>query len=280
MNTIALILLVLVLTVVQLSLGFSPQTFRHVRPINRKFEHLVQTPPFPSAKVTALNAVPDIDVISLVAGQENYGLAVVCVGEALWSFLSAPSLSHAKILLPAAIAATILVVVSGPMISSGDIASVGTGLWIATAVSTGLGVSYIARLLASFSPSPKEIAALGLLFSVAGFFSFTQNLLVDGFVSLPSLPSIDIPAINFDIPNIELSLPSLPSVELPEISAPNLELSLPSLPSLESPDVDIPIPNIDMSSPTVPALDAQDVSTLVPNLDLPTSNAPTVDSTD
>ena len=84
------------------------------------------------------------------------------------------------------------------MITSGDLSSVGTGLWIATGVSVGLGASYGFRLLAPFSPSPKEIAFLGLLVAVAGFFSFSQNLVVDGFVTLPSIP-----------------LPSLPSIELP-----------------------------------------------------------------
>jgi hypothetical protein len=139
-----------------------------------------------------------LDVTALVAGQENYGLAIVCVGEALYSFFQAPSLSHVKVLVPAALAAIVLGVVSGPMITSGDASSVGTGLWIATAVSVGLGASYVARLLAPFSPSPKEIAVLGLLVAVAGFFSFAQNLAVGGFVTLPSLPQ----------------LPSLPSVDL------------------------------------------------------------------
>ena len=151
----------------------------------------------------------DLNVIGLVAGQENYGLAVVCLGEALWSFLQAPSLSHAKVLVPAAIAAVTLVLVSGPMITSGEAASVGTGLWIATAVSVGLGMTYVLRLLAPFSPSPKEIAALGLLVAVAGFFSFSQNLLVDGFVQLPSI-----------------ELPSLPSIELPEINLEQPEVNL------------------------------------------------------
>lgn len=147
-------------------------------------------PPFESV-------IPTLDTISLVAGQENYGLAIVCVGEAIWSFLKAPSLEHAKVLVPAALAALILVVVSGPMVTSGDPASVSLGLEIATGVSVLLGASYVARLLAPFSPSPKEIAFLGLLVSIAGFFSFGQNLLVDGFVTLPSLPSIPMPSLPF-----------------------------------------------------------------------------------
>lgn len=155
------------------------------------------------ATVTSLRAVvQDLSVIALVAGQENYGLALVCVGEALWSFVQAPSFSHAKVLVPAGIAAVLLVAVSGPMItgSGGDAATVGTGLWIATATSVGLAVSYVARMLAPFSPSPKEAAALGLLVAVAGFFSFGQNLVVDGFVSLPTLPSLpSLPEINLDL---------------------------------------------------------------------------------
>jgi hypothetical protein len=81
------------------------------------------------------------------------------------------------------------------MITSGDASQVATGLTIATIVSVFLGATYVARMLAPFSPSPKEIAFLGLLAAVAGFFSFSQNLLVDGFVTLPSipLPSIDLP---------------------------------------------------------------------------------------
>jgi hypothetical protein len=75
---------------------------------------------------------------------------------------------------------------------------VGLGLEIATAVSVGLGASYVARMIAPYSPSPKEIAFLGLLVAIAGFFSFSQNLVVGGFVTLPSIP-----------------LPTLPSIVLP-----------------------------------------------------------------
>lgn len=143
-------------------------------------------------RTAPLSATPDLDVVALVAGQENYGLAVVCVGEAIWSFLQAPSFDHAKILVPAALAAVILGVVSGPMITSGVAADVSTGLFIATGVSVGLGLSYVARLAAPFSPSSKEVAALGLLVAIAGFFSFSQNLVVDGFVTLPSIPFPEI----------------------------------------------------------------------------------------
>lgn len=138
----------------------------------------------------------DLDVVALVAGQENYGLAVVCVGEAIWSFTQAPSVPHAKVLVPAAVAAIVLGFVSGPAITSGDLSQVQFGLWVATATSVALGASYVARLVAPFSPSPKEIAGFGLLVAFAGFWSFSQNLIVDGFVELPSLPT----------------LPSLPSI--------------------------------------------------------------------
>jgi hypothetical protein len=176
--------------------------------------------------------VQDLDVIALVVGQENYGLALVAFGEGVYSFLQAPNFDNIKVLIPPAVAAVLLVAVSGPMITSGDAASVGTGLFIATAVSLGLGASYILRLLAPPSDTlvpkevwnlwysfqvhiwisyydhesnsypfflcfiriffPKKVAALGLVIAVAGFFSFGQNLLVDGFVTLPS---IDLPGL-------------------------------------------------------------------------------------
>jgi len=152
---------------------------------------------FPSSSLQA--TVPDLDTIALVVGQENYGLAVVLLGEAFWSFAKAPSVDHAiKTLAPASAAAIVLVAVSGPMVTSGNAESVATGLWIATAVSLAMGGAYLARCLSSYSPSPKEIPALGVLVALAGFFSFSQNLVVDGFVTLPSIP-----------------LPSLPSIELP-----------------------------------------------------------------
>lgn len=144
-----------------------------------------------STTVSSLQAAPDLQVVSLVAGQENYGLAIVALGEAIWSFSESPSLSHAKVLVPAIIAAIILFAVSGPMVTNtADPAAISLGLEVATGVSVFLGASYIVRLLAPFSPSAKEIAFLGLLFSVAGFFSFSQNLVVDGFVNLPELPEL------------------------------------------------------------------------------------------
>mmetsp|Transcript_10558 Transcript_10558/g.26642 ORF Transcript_10558/g.26642 Transcript_10558/m.26642 type:complete len:249 (-) Transcript_10558:131-877(-) len=153
-----------------------------------------QPPPMPP--------VNDLDTIALVAGQETYGFAIVLLGEAIWSFSKSPSVDHGvKTLLPAIVAAGILGVVSGPMVTSGDAASVSTGLFVATGVSVAMGLCYAARLSAPYSPSPKEIPALGLLVALAGFFSFSQNLVYDGFVKLPQLPSIP--------------LPTLPSIPLP-----------------------------------------------------------------
>jgi hypothetical protein len=132
----------------------------------------------------------------MVLGQENYGLILVLLGEGIWSFAKAPSVDHAlKTLVPPIIAGVILGFVSGPMVTSGDPNSVTTGLFIATAVSVAMGGVYLARCLAPFSPSPKEIPAGGFLVALAGFFSFSQNLLVDGFVTLPSIPLPELPTI-------------------------------------------------------------------------------------
>jgi hypothetical protein len=149
---------------------------------------------------TRLN-VADLDTVALVTGQENYGLAIVVLGEAIWSFVQAPSFSHAKVLVPAGVAAVILCAVSGPMVTSGDSSSVTLGLEIATAVSAALGASYVARMAAPYSPSPKEAAFAGLLVAIAGFFSFSQNLVVDGFLTLPTLPSIPFPEIELGLGN-------------------------------------------------------------------------------
>jgi hypothetical protein len=159
-----------------------------------------------SSRFTALSATPpDLDIVALVAGQENYGLAIVAVGEGIYSFLQAPTLDNIFVVIPPVIAAIVLVAVSGPMITSGVAASVATGLLVATAVSLALGASYVVRLTAGGAASataPKEIAFLGLLVAVAGFFSFAQNLVVDGFVTLPALPTITLP-----------SLPSQPTID-------------------------------------------------------------------
>jgi hypothetical protein len=148
----------------------------------------------PNSINTRLNAV-DLDTVGLVTGQENYGLGIVVLGEALWSFAQAPSMSNIKVIIPPAIAAVILFAISGPMVTSGDAGSVALGLEIATAVSALLGANYVARMAAPYSESPKEIAFFGLLVAVAGFFSFSQNLIVDGFIQLPNLPSIPFPQI-------------------------------------------------------------------------------------
>lgn len=204
MHSVAKLLSVICLAIVPTAFGFTvPSSSTHSSFVsknnlsvkNYQKNHVLPTVP----STTELKVVEaDLDVVALVAGQENYGLAIVAVGEAMWSFLSAPSLDHAKVLVPAAISAVILGAVSGPMIYGGSADSIGTGLEIATAVSVLLGLSYVARLVAPYSPSAKEIAFGGLLISVAGFFSFSQNLLVDGFITLPSIP-----------------LPTLPSIQLP-----------------------------------------------------------------
>lgn len=137
----------------------------------------------------------DLDTVALVAGQENLGFAVVVLSEAIWSFVQAPSFSHAKILAPAIVAAVVLIAVTGPMIASGDAGSVALGLEISTGIAALMGASYVARLWAPFSPSPKEAVFAGLLIAIAGFFSFSQNLVVDGFVTLPTLPSVPLPQI-------------------------------------------------------------------------------------
>lgn len=167
--------------------GFTPlQSKLHRQNLDNSRDRVAQPP-----SSTMLQATPpDLDVIGLVGGQENYGLAVVLLGEGLYSFLQAPSVANIRVLIPPVISAVVLAGVAGPMITSGDFGSVGTGLWIATAVSFVMGASYVLRLTAPFSMVPKEVAFVGLLVALAGFFSFGQNLVVDGFINLPSLPSL------------------------------------------------------------------------------------------
>lgn len=152
---------------------------------------------FSSSLAAITPTTESIQTIQLVISQENYGLAVVCLGEALWSFAQSPSLSNVKVVVPAIVATLVLVAVSGPMMTSASdsLDSIGTGLWIATAVSVGLCGSYLLRLAAPYSESPKEAAAAGLLIALAGLASFGQNLIVNGFVILPSLPSIELPSV-------------------------------------------------------------------------------------
>eukprot|EP00587_Corethron_hystrix_P013206 CAMPEP_0113300526 /NCGR_PEP_ID=MMETSP0010_2-20120614/2118_1 /TAXON_ID=216773 ORGANISM="Corethron hystrix, Strain 308" /NCGR_SAMPLE_ID=MMETSP0010_2 /ASSEMBLY_ACC=CAM_ASM_000155 /LENGTH=196 /DNA_ID=CAMNT_0000153963 /DNA_START=258 /DNA_END=848 /DNA_ORIENTATION=- /assembly_acc=CAM_ASM_000155 len=153
----------------------------------------------------------NLDLIALASAQENYGFAIVCLGEAIYSFVQNPSLDHVKILVPAILSAAVLIFVSGAAITSDNASSLAFGLEIATAVSLLMGVTYVLRLI-NPSPSPKEAVFLGLLLALAGFSSFSQNLLVAGFVTLPSLPplpSIQLPSV----PSVEL--PSLPEIRLP-----------------------------------------------------------------
>lgn len=49
------------------------------------------------------------------------------------------------------------------------------------------------RVAAPFGEPAKGVAFLGLLFSIAGFFSFSQNLVVDGFITLPNIPLPSLP---------------------------------------------------------------------------------------
>ena len=163
--------------------------------VNIPQSRLAITPIITSSSRTSssLASTADLGIVALVAGQENYGLAIVALGEALWSFAQSPNFSNIKVLVPASIAAIILVVASGPMITSGEVASVQYGLEIATVTSLLLGASYIARLVAPYSPTAKEAAFVGLLIAIAGFFSFAQNLVVDGFITLPNLPSLPLP---------------------------------------------------------------------------------------
>jgi hypothetical protein len=185
---------VALLLIMALAAAQSVSAFSTIKPVVTRSTPTNSLVSSPVSSSTSLN-VADLDTVALVAGQENYGFAAVALGEALWSFAQAPSFSNAKVFIPAVIAAGVLGAVSGPMITSGDASSVALGLEIATGVTVLLGASYLARLLAPFSPSPKEITFLGLLFVIAGFIAFSQNLVVDGFVTLPNLPSIPLPQI-------------------------------------------------------------------------------------
>jgi hypothetical protein len=168
---------------------FTPEKqFKSLLPLNngRMYDKLGDDPtPPPSPPII------DLTTTALVAGQENYGLAIVLLMEAVWSFSKSPSIDHGlKTLLPAIVSGVALGAVSGPMITSGEPASVQTGLFIATGVSVAMGAVYAARLSAPFSPAPKEIPAGGLVVAFAGFLSFSQNLVGGGFVTLPTLPSL------------------------------------------------------------------------------------------
>jgi hypothetical protein len=176
---------------------FSVRTFSFLSPTppfkvrNTNSAITIQNPLFPKSQLPATPDGLDYNIISLVLGQETYGLAIVCVGESLYSLSQAPTLGYSlRVLGPTAVAALVLAIGAGPLVTSAEATSITTGLFLATAVSIGLGLHYTLRLTSPVSPSPKEIAALGFLVSLAGFFSFTQNLLVDGFVTLPTLPEL------------------------------------------------------------------------------------------
>ena len=174
------------------TVAFSPQVKLPSLMMERKQDQIMRT------QLKAALPPPEIDLktISLVTGQEAYGFGVVALGEAVYSFLQAPNFDNAKVLIPGIVAAVIMFAVSGPAVSSagGDMGSIGFGLEVACVVSLAMGASYIARMLAPYSPAPKEVAFLGLLISIAGFASFGQNLIIDGFITLPSLP--------FDLPEL------------------------------------------------------------------------------
>ena len=91
-------------------------------------------------------------------------------------------------LVQATIAAAILTLRSCLLITNGNTFR----LDIVTVTSILLCSSYIAMLVAQFSPSFKEIAFGGLLVALVGSFSFSQNFVVDEFVdlNLPQLPDI------------------------------------------------------------------------------------------
>ncbi|EJK70640.1 hypothetical protein THAOC_07983 [Thalassiosira oceanica] len=200
MKSVALIL-ILVATASTCLEAFSTKKFSVISQQPSRSAHTTrprQQPPRHTSS-SSLSLAADLETVALVAGQENYGFAIVGLIEAGWSFSQAPSFSHAKVLIPAAVSAVVLCAISGPMITSGDASSVALGLEIATVVSLLMGASYVFRMLAPYSPSPKEIAFGGLLIAIAGFFSFSQNLIVDGFINLPSLP-----ALPFELPQLEL----------------------------------------------------------------------------
>ena len=112
-----------------------------------------------SKRNNALWAVPspeelNLDIVTLVAGQQNYGLAIVALAEGIWSFLQAPSLSNIKVLAPAGLAAIILVAVSGPLVTNASsFGAIRIGLLVSTTVSLTLGSSYILRLLDPYDSS-------------------------------------------------------------------------------------------------------------------------------
>jgi len=157
------------------------------------FNNLVVKHPSTNSVPTKLYVISED--LALVIGQETYGFGIVILAEAIYSFSQAPSLEEIKVLIPGIIGAVLCAFVAGPMVTSGDPSSVALGLEIATGTSLLMGATYVSRLFQTLPTIPKEIAFLGLLVCFAGFTSFTQNLLVNGFISLPSIsiPSLPMP---------------------------------------------------------------------------------------
>jgi hypothetical protein len=144
--------------------GFSVQPVVMSTASQRSVLSVDSVPPRPrKPSASQLAASLDVETIGLVVGQETYGLAAVCLGEAAWSFSQSPSMSQLKVLLPGALAAIILGLVSGPMVTSGDVGSIGTGLFIATAVSIALGTSYVAR----YEAAQTKVCTAALLLPLA-----------------------------------------------------------------------------------------------------------------
>ena len=140
-------------------------------------------------------AVASFDQISLAASQENTGLAIVVIGEAVYSFSRAPGLFQSLILLPPLVASYFLLFVSGPILDvpSSDMSQ---GLLISSGVSLALIVAYVARMKLP-SKSPKEYAFLGALVGFAGFCSFAQNAVAGGWVTLPHIGLPSLPQLPF-----------------------------------------------------------------------------------
>jgi len=138
--------------------------------------------------------------IILAITQENIGLGVVFIIEALYSFLKYPSLEHAVVLIGAALGSPVLFFFVSPMLNSGNPGQVSMGLEAAMGVSIFVALTYLIRML---NPSPyvaKEVPAFAILVCIAGFTSFSQNLLAIG-ASFPSLPLPELGSITISLPH-------------------------------------------------------------------------------
>ena len=78
---------------------------------------------------------------------------IVTIIESIWSFSQAPSFDHAKVFVPATVAAAILVFRSGLLITSQNAGIIVLELKITATISILFGASYIARLVAPFNSS-------------------------------------------------------------------------------------------------------------------------------